>query len=52
MLYEMPPMLSGGEKQQIKDLRDYLVRLVHKLNESQGSAIETYDKSLLLFQTI
>ena len=38
MLYEMPPMLSGGEKQHIKDLRDYLVRLVHKLNESQGSA--------------
>ena len=31
-IYEMPPMLSGTEAQQLWQLRDYLTRLVLTLN--------------------
>ena len=34
-MIELPPMLSGDEKQQIKQLRDYLIRLVRQLNEEE-----------------
>ena len=33
MMLELPPMLRGNEQQQLRELRDYLVRLVQKLNE-------------------
>ncbi len=33
MMLELPPMLRGSEQQQLRELRDYLVRLVQKLNE-------------------
>lgn len=33
MRYEYPPMARGSEAQQIRELRDYLVRLIQKLNE-------------------
>ena len=32
-MYEYPPILTGSKEQQIRDLRDYLVRLVQKMNE-------------------
>lgn len=32
-MYEYPPILAGSKEQQIRDLRDYLVRLVQKMNE-------------------
>ena len=32
---ELPPMLAGDEKQQIRQLRDYLIRLVQTLNEEE-----------------
>ncbi len=32
-MIELPPMLTGDEKQQIKQLRDYLIRLALQLNE-------------------
>ena len=35
-MIELPPMLSGDEKQQIKQLRDYLVRLVLQLDEEEN----------------
>ena len=34
-IYEMPPLLSGSEDQQLRQLRDYLARLVLALNEQQ-----------------
>ena len=34
-MIELPPILSGDEKQQIKQLRDYLVRLVMQLDEEE-----------------
>jgi hypothetical protein len=34
-MIELPPILSGDEKQQIKQLRDYLVRLVLQLDEEE-----------------
>lgn len=33
MMLELPPMLRGSEQQQLRELRDYLVRLIQKLNE-------------------
>ena len=33
MRFELPPMLRGSEQQQLRELRDYLVRLIQKLNE-------------------
>ena len=34
-MIELPPILAGDEKQQIKQLRDYLVRLVLQLDEEE-----------------
>lgn len=34
-IYEMPPILSGSEDQQLRQLRDYLTRLVLALNEQE-----------------
>ena len=34
-MIELPPILSGDEKQQIRQLRDYLVRLVLQLDEEE-----------------
>ena len=34
-MMELPPILAGDEKQQIKQLRDYLIRLVMQLNEEE-----------------
>jgi hypothetical protein len=34
-MIELPPMLTGDAKQQIRQLRDYLVRLVLQLNEEE-----------------
>ena len=34
-IFELPPMLSGSEAQQLIQLRDYLTRLVLKLNEEE-----------------
>ena len=34
-MMELPPILTGDEKQQIKQLRDYLIRLVLQLNEEE-----------------
>ena len=34
-MIELPPILTGDEKQQIKQLRDYLIRLVLQLNEEE-----------------
>lgn len=32
-MIELPPILTGDEQQQIRQLRDYLIRLVRQLNE-------------------
>lgn len=32
-MYEMPPILKGPPEEQVKQLRDYLIRLINKLNE-------------------
>ena len=32
-MYEMPPILDGTAEQQLQQLREYLQRLVLKLNE-------------------
>ena len=34
-MIELPPILTGDEKQQIRQLRDYLVRLALQLNEEE-----------------
>ena len=34
-IYEMPPILSGSEDQQLRQLREYLTRLVLALNEQE-----------------
>ena len=34
-MIELPHMLAGDERQQIRQLRDYLVRLVLRLNEEE-----------------
>lgn len=34
-MMELPPILTGDEKQQIKQLRDYLIRLVLRLGEEE-----------------
>ena len=34
-MIELPPILTGDEKQQIRQLRDYLVRLVLQLDEEE-----------------
>ena len=32
-IFELPPMLNGTAEQQIVQLRDFLLRLVFRLNE-------------------
>lgn len=32
-IYELPPMLTGSTQQQLSALREYLMRLVLRLNE-------------------
>ena len=32
-MYELPPLLSGSAQQQTAQLREYLMRLVLRLNE-------------------
>lgn len=34
-MIDLPPILTGDERQQIKQLRDYLIRLVRQLNEEE-----------------
>ncbi len=34
-MYEYPPMLHGSTESQLKQLRDYLVRLIQTLNETE-----------------
>ena len=34
-MYEMPPILHGSTQDQINDLRDYLVRLVERLEQQE-----------------
>ena len=34
-MIELPPILTGDEQQQIRQLRDYLIRLVRQLNEEE-----------------
>lgn len=34
-MIELPPILTGDEQQQIRQLRDYLIRLVQQLNEEE-----------------
>ncbi len=35
-MYEYPPMLHGSAESQLRQLRDYLVRLIQNLNEAEG----------------
>ena len=35
-MYEYPPMLQGSAERQLRQLRDYLVRLIQNLNEAEG----------------
>ena len=34
-MIDLPPILTGDERQQIRQLRDYLIRLVRQLNEEE-----------------
>ena len=34
-MYEYPPILTDSEEQQLKALRDYLVRLIRQMNEKE-----------------
>ena len=34
-MIELPPILTGDEAQQIRQLRDYLIRLVRQLKEEE-----------------
>jgi len=34
-MFEYPPILQGAAEQQIKQLRDYLIRLIQTLNEAE-----------------
>lgn len=37
-IFEMPPELSGTARQQLEQLREYLMRLVLRLNEGGKEA--------------
>ena len=37
-MYEYPPILKGSERQQLQDLRDYLVRMARSLQEAEQAA--------------
>lgn len=34
-MHEYPPMLHGSAESQLRQLRDYLVRLIQSLNEAE-----------------
>lgn len=34
-MHEYPPMLQGSAESQLRQLRDYLVRLIQNLNEAE-----------------
>lgn len=34
-MYEYPPILTGSAEQQLRLLRDYLVRLIRQMNEKE-----------------
>lgn len=34
-MYEYPPMLKGSADSQLRQLRDYLVRLIQSMNEAE-----------------
>lgn len=34
-MHEYPPMLTGSAENQLRQLRDYLVRLVKSMNEAR-----------------
>lgn len=36
---ELPPILTGDEQQQIRQLRDYLIRLAQQLNEEMSPEV-------------
>ncbi len=36
-MIEMPPILEGDEKNQIRQIHDWLVRLVLQLNEEENN---------------
>ena len=38
-MFERPPQLSGTEREQLRVLRDYLVRLAQSLERAQDAAI-------------
>ena len=38
---EYPPILTGDEFNQIKQLRDYLVRLCNDLDQNQAQSVQT-----------
>ncbi len=35
---ELPPMLAGEPEEQIRQLRDYLIRVILQLNEEDNNA--------------
>ena len=35
-IYELPPILNGTAEQQLQQLREYLLRLVLRLNEEEN----------------
>lgn len=36
MMLEYPPILRGSAENQLRQLRDYLIRLVQELNETEA----------------
>lgn len=40
-MYDLPPILSGSSAQQLKTLRDYLVRMARQLNEAAAAPTAT-----------
>lgn len=36
MMHEYPPILWGSTENQVRQLRDYLVRLVQRINEAEA----------------
>ena len=35
-IYELPPIMQGREEEQLRQLRDFLIRLVNQLNEEEN----------------
>lgn len=36
-IYELPPVLQGTAEQQLRQLREYLLRLILRLNEEEAN---------------